>query len=188
MNTYAYLRVSTDIQEHGQDAQRAAISKAVDVDEWFYEEASGKDTKGRPVFTALLDRVCQEQACLVVSKLDRLGRSVTDVLQMFERVHSCGASIKVLDMGIDTTTPVGKLMLTILAGFAEFEREMIRQRTREGLAAAKEKGVTLGRPKTWNDQVIMAHVSMGWTDEEVAEHVGCSARTVARTKKKLLTS
>lgn len=188
MSTYAYLRVSTDLQDHGVDAQRAAISKAVEVDEWFEERASGKDTKGRPVFTELINRICAEQGTLVVSKLDRLGRSTLDVLSVFARVHECGGNIKVLDLGLDTSTPMGKFMLTVLLGFAELEREMIRQRTRDGLAAAKAKGVTLGRPKTWEDQVIMAHVSMGWTDEEVAEHVGCSARTVARTKKRLLTS
>lgn len=144
---YGYLRVSTEDQNLGVDAQKTAIERQVVIDEWFEEHASGKDMTGRPVFTDLLDRACQEQACLVVSKLDRLGRSVVDVLGVFKRVKDCGASIKVLDMGIDTNTPAGKLMLTILAGFAEFEREMISQRTKDALAAAKAKGTVLGRPK-----------------------------------------
>ena len=146
MTVYAYLRVSTDDQDHGVDAQRAAISKVVQVDEWFEERASGKSLDGRPVLVNLLDRVCDEKATLVVGKLDRLGRSVVDVLNVFERLQECGASIKVLDMGIDTSTPAGEMMLTVLAAFAQFERRMISQRTKDGLAAAKAKGVKLGRP------------------------------------------
>lgn len=147
MSTHAYLRVSTDLQEHGKDAQRATIlSKGIPIDVWHEEDASGKDIEGRPVFQDTLDAVCREQGVLVVAKLDRMGRSVVDVLNVFERLHQCGASIKVLDMGIDTTTPMGKLMLTIFAGFAEFERSIISQRTKDGLAAAREKGVQLGRP------------------------------------------
>lgn len=180
MKTYAYLRVSTDQQDHGVDAQRATIIKSVVVDEWFEERASGKNTTGRPVFTELLDRVCAEQATLVVSKLDRLGRSVIDVLSVFERFKQCGAAIKVIDMGIDTSTPAGKMMLTVLAAFAEFERDMIRQRTKEGLAAAKAKGVVLGRPARVDRAAVFEMLDSGHKYPEIAAALGCSTRTVAR--------
>lgn len=182
MKIYGYLRVSTEEQDHGVDAQRASISKQVEVDEWIEERASGKDITGRPVFTDLLERVCEEEAMLVVAKLDRLGRSVVDVLQTFERVHACGASIKVIDMGIDTSTPAGKMMLTMLAAFAEFERAMIGQRTREGLAAAKAKGVVLGRPNKYNRKAIIQNIYEGVPDKVTAEYFGCSIRTVQRIR------
>jgi putative DNA-invertase from lambdoid prophage Rac len=181
MKTYAYLRVSTSDQDHGVDAQRAAILKGVgEVDEWFEERASGKDTKGRPVFTELIDRICAERATLVVSKLDRLGRSTLDVLGVFERVADCGANIRVLDMGLDTSTPMGKFMLTVLLGFAELEREMIRQRTKDGLAAARDKGVKLGRPQSINRAEVFGLLDAGYTYSQVAQHLDCSVRTVAR--------
>lgn len=180
MTRYAYLRVSTEEQDHGVDAQRFAIERDGDVDEWFEERASGKDILGRPVFQDVLDRVCDEKATLVVSKLDRLGRSVIDVLSVFERVKEAGASIKVLDMGIDTTTPAGQLMLTILAGFAEFERQMIGLRTREGLAAARANGVVLGRPAQFDHLMIESHLANGMAPRDVADALGCSLRTVQR--------
>lgn len=183
MINYGYLRVSTDLQDHGVDAQKAAISREVHVDEWFEEHASGKNMTGRPVFTDLLNRVCEEQACLVVSKLDRLGRSVVDVLNVFEQVKECGAKIKVLDMGIDTGTPTGELMLTILAGFAQFERRMISQRTKDALAAAREKGVQLGPPPKLSqhdmDSIRTAKI-MGKSPVELAAQYGVSTRTIYR--------
>lgn len=181
MVTYAYLRVSTEDQDHGVVAQRTAIDRQVNVDEWFEEKASGKNMTDRPVFQALLERVCEEGATLVVAKLDRLGRSVVDVLNVFETVKNCDASIKVIDMGIDTSTPAGKLMLTVLAGFAEFERAMISQRTKEGLAAARASGVELGRPATYDSDRIRTLLKMpGMSTADVADVVGCSIRTVQR--------
>lgn len=183
MKNYGYLRVSTEEQQHGPDAQRATISRQVHIDDWFEEHASGKNMTDRPVFRALLKKVCEEEACLVVSKLDRLGRSVVDVLNVFEEVKECGAQIKVLDMGIDTSTPTGKLMLTILAGFAEFERQMISQRTKDALAAAKAKGVRLGAPSKLSDAdrvKIIYEVSKGTPISQLAETWGISTRTVYR--------
>lgn len=189
MKTYGYVRVSTDKQEHGPDAQRAAILRHVpEVDEWFEEHESGKDAYNRPVLQEVLERVCDDQALLAVAKLDRLGRSVVDVLQIFERVHACGASINVVDFGIDTTTPAGKMMLTILAAFAEFEREMISQRTKEGLAAARDKGVQLGRPTVVNRLGILDDLYAGLEPASIAKRWGCSVRTVQRVKKSLETS
>jgi putative DNA-invertase from lambdoid prophage Rac len=180
MRNYAYLRVSTDLQDHGVDAQRTAIGNAVVVDEWFEEHASGKDIEGRPVFQEILDRACKDQACIVVAKLDRLGRSVIDVLNTFEQVKNCGASIKVLDMGIDTSTPAGEMMLTVLAAFAQFERRMIGERTKAGLAAARAKGVQLGRPRQVDHAAVWQAIKSGYTHEQVAEHFGISTRTVYR--------
>lgn len=180
---YGYLRVSTDDQQYGPDAQKAAISREVQIDEWFVEHASGKNLTGRPKFTALLDRACQEQACIVVSKLDRLGRSVVDVLNVFEQVKNCGAKIKVLDLGIDTSTPTGEMMLTILAAFAQFERRMISQRTKDALAAAQAKGVKLGAPKKLSEkdmEDIRVKRMFSVPPADIATEYGISTRTVYR--------
>ena len=185
MKRYGYVRVSTDKQEHGPAAQKAAIVRAVgDVDEWFEEHESGKNVTGRPVLQDVLNRVCDEQALLVVAKLDRIGRSTVDVLQIFERVHECGAAINVVDFGIDTTTPAGKMMLTMLAAFAEFEREMISQRTKDGLAAARAKGVLLGRPSEY-DHAVKVGLARGLTVKQIADLNGCSVRTVQRIKSRM---
>ena len=184
MRTIGYLRVSTEDQDHGVDAQRAAIERHVQPDEWREERASGKNLTDRPVLQSVLDEVCATQGLLVVAKLDRIGRSVVDVLQIFARLHECGASVRVIDMGIDTTTPSGKMMLTVLAAFAEFEREMISQRTREGLEAARASGVRLGRPPTVDHERIAQMLTEDrYTDAEIARRVGCSVRTVQRVKR-----
>lgn len=180
MTTYAYLRVSTEDQDHGVDAQRAAIDRVLKIDEWFEERASGKSMDGRPVLTALVDRVCDEKATLVVSKLDRLSRSVLDVLTIHERLKVCGASIKMLDMGIDTSTPVGEMMLTTIAGFAQYERRMIGERTKAGLAAARDKGVQLGRPRLIDRRPVLDMLDSGEAVERIAVLTGCSVRTVQR--------
>lgn len=180
MDNYGYIRVSTDMQEHGPAAQKAAILKQVHIDEWFEEHASGKNVTDRPVLTDLLDKVCQEKACLVVSKLDRLGRSVIDVLNILERIKECGAQVKLLDLGMDTTTPAGEMMLTVMAAFAQFERRMISQRTKDALAAAQAKGVVLGRPRTVDRLNVTELLASGATPPEIAAHLGCSTRTVQR--------
>lgn len=180
MVNYGYIRVSTDVQEHGPAAQKAAISKQVHIDEWFEEHASGKNITDRPVLTALLEKVCQEQACLVVSKLDRLGRSVVDVLNTLEQIKECGAQIKLLDVGIDTSTPVGEMMLTMLAAFAQFERRMISQRTKDALAAARDKGVQLGRPTKAPYQEMANRMWAGDNVAQIAADYGVSERTVYR--------
>lgn len=187
---YGYLRVSTYDQDHGVDAQKSAIERTVDVDAWFEERASGKDLDGRPVFTELLDKVCNEGATLVVSKLDRLGRSVIDILGVFEQVQLCGAKIRILDMGIDTTTPAGEMILTVMAAFAQFERRMIGERTKAGLAAARAKGVKLGRPA--NDythalitDLLLDNNRLMLSVKDIAKEAGVSVRTVQRIKKSL---
>lgn len=180
MRNLGYLRVSTDLQDHGVDAQKATILRNVNIDEWFEEHASGKNLTDRPVFTDLLDLACKEQACIVVSKLDRLGRSVVDVLNVFERVKTCGAQIKVLDLGIDTSTPVGEMMLTMLAAFAQFERRMISQRTKDALAAARDKGVQLGRPTKAPYQEMANRMWAGDNVAQIAADYGVSERTVYR--------
>jgi hypothetical protein len=83
---------------------------------------------------------------LVVWKLDRLSRSLKDLLQIMERVREVGAGFRSLTEAVDTTTAAGRMMMQMLGSFAEFERSMVRERTRAGLAAARDRGVKVGRP------------------------------------------
>ena len=111
----------------------------------FRETASGARTD-RPVLTKLLRRL-KPGDVLMVTRLDRLARSTRDLLNVLATVSERGAAFKSLaDTWADTTTPHGRLILTVLGGLAEFERELIRDRTGEGRARAKARGVHMGRP------------------------------------------
>ncbi|WP_321875643.1 recombinase family protein [Burkholderia cenocepacia] len=137
-----YARVST--QEQETRAQTAALTKA-GVDAIHEEKRSGASMR-RPVLDKLL-RNLKRGDVLVVYKLDRIARSLKHLLSIIERIQEKGASFESLTEHIDTNSAAGRLMLQILGAFAEFEREMIRERTRSGMEAAKKRGVRLGRPR-----------------------------------------
>jgi DNA invertase Pin-like site-specific DNA recombinase len=139
---YGYARVSTD----GQTlvAQEAALY-AAGCAKVYAEKASGVVTDRKTLSKALA--TLKEGDTLIVTRLDRLARSTRDLLNIFDRITKAGADFRSLaDAWADTTTPHGRLMLTVLGGLAEFERELIRARTGEGRARAKAKGVHMGRP------------------------------------------
>lgn len=150
-----YLRVSTAEQAEsgaGLEAQRAAIQDAAKRRGWVLvtiledRGVSAKSTTGREALAAAVALIEAGGAdALVVSKLDRLSRSMLDFATMMERARSAGWAIVVLDMDFDMTTPTGELMANMLAAFAQFERRLIGQRTKDGLAIKKAQGVQLGR-------------------------------------------
>jgi DNA invertase Pin-like site-specific DNA recombinase len=152
-----YVRVSTEEQANsgaGLEAQRAAILAEVKRRGWqlveMYEDAgvSGKSLAGRPGLASAIERVENGEAgTLVVAKLDRLSRSLLDFAGLMDRSRRKAWALVALDLAIDTTTPSGELMANILATFAQFERRLIGQRTREALAQKKREGVRLGRPR-----------------------------------------
>jgi DNA invertase Pin-like site-specific DNA recombinase len=142
MTVYGYARVSTkdQILAVQETALRAAGCVRI-----YAEKASGVKTD-RPELAKLLRRL-DEGDVLVVNSLDRLARSTRDLLNILDDVAKTGASFRSLhDVWADTTTPHGKLLLTVLAGLAEFERTLIFKRTSEGRTRAKERGVRFGRP------------------------------------------
>gem|GEM_PF-652849 len=148
----AYVRVSTADQAangHGLDAQRATITSEADRRGWtalhWYSDGgqSGKDMD-RPAMQRLLRDVHRGDA-LVVARLDRLSRSLTDFATLMERAQREHWNVVALDLGIDLSTPNGEFMASVLAAMARWERRIIGQRTREGLAAAKAKGRLPGR-------------------------------------------
>src|SRR3954454_15536536 len=138
---YGYARVSTDGQS--VDAQVVALT-AAGAGRVFREVASGAKTD-RTQLRRALDQLNAGDV-LLVTRLDRLARSTRDLLNTLAAITGKGAGFRSLgDTWADTTTPHGRLMLTVLGGLAEFERELIRARTGEGRARAKARGVRLGR-------------------------------------------
>jgi DNA invertase Pin-like site-specific DNA recombinase len=149
-----YIRVSTEEQADsraGLEAQRAAILAEAERRGWHLvdviEDAgySGKDLR-RPGIVAALEALTTHKAdTLVVAKLDRLSRSMLDFAGLMARATHEHWALVALDLGVDTTTPAGEAMANVMATFAQFERRLIGQRTREALAQKRKAGVVLGR-------------------------------------------
>ena len=135
-----YARVSTDDQA---SAAQAAALKAAGCERIYQEKASG-GRWDRPQLQRLLDELRRDDV-VVVWKLDRLSRSLRDVLTIMERIEQAGAGFRSLTEAIDTTTPAGRMMMQMVGAFAEFERAMLRERTKAGLDAAREEGRVGGR-------------------------------------------
>jgi DNA invertase Pin-like site-specific DNA recombinase len=175
-----YARVSTSGQT--LKTQKALLKKA-GVTRIEAEKVSG--VAKRPALERVLDELDKGDT-LVVCKLDRLARSTLDLLRIIERIGQAGASFKSLgDPWADTTTPHGKLMLTILGGIAEFERSLILQRTNEGRARALADGVRFGRkPKLTKHQAreALKRVAKGESLREIALSYAVDHSTISRLK------
>jgi DNA invertase Pin-like site-specific DNA recombinase len=142
-----YARVSTEDQDLA--LQLDALNKA--KCKKFYQEKITGRTKERPEFQKLLDNL-RPKDVIIIWKLDRLGRSLKDLVQLVNEIQEKGAGLKSLHDNIDTTTPQGKLTFHIFAALAEFEADMIRERTHAGLKAARARGRKGGRPKGLSSQ------------------------------------
>lgn len=176
---YGYARVSTDVQSVA--AQVAALEGA-GAKKVFREVASGARAD-RPQLRRALGRL-DEGDVLVVTRLDRLARSTRDLLNVLAAVADRGAAFRSLgDAWADTTTPHGRLMVTVLGGLAEFERKLIRARTGEGRERAKARGVRMGRkPKLTLHQRQEARIRLerGERVTEVARSYNVSHSTISR--------
>jgi DNA invertase Pin-like site-specific DNA recombinase len=179
MTVYGYARVSTDGQT--LDAQRAAL-KAAGAEKIFAEKESGAKTDRKALYAAL--KVLEASDVLLVTRLDRLARSTLDLLNTLDAIGKAGAGFRSLaDTWADTTTPHGKLMITILGGLAEFERSLILARTGEGRARAMARGVKFGRkPKLSPFQIGEAkrRRDAGESHTEIARSYNVSHQTIGR--------
>lgn len=148
-----YLRVSTDGQT--TENQRLALQRVAKVAGWEIVEVYSDDgvsgAKGRdqrPEFNRLCEDASRRKFDVVMTwSVDRLGRSLQDLVGFLGEIHALGIDLYINQQGIDTTTPAGKAMFQMMGVFAEFERSMIQDRVKAGLERAKAKGVVLGRPK-----------------------------------------
>jgi DNA invertase Pin-like site-specific DNA recombinase len=179
MAIYGYARVSTDGQTV---AAQVASLKAAGAAKVFAETASGAKTDRAELAKAL--RVLQSGDVLMVTRLDRLARSTRDLLNTLHTLAERGVGFKSLvDTWADTTTPHGRLMLTVLGGLAEFERALILARTGEGRKRAQARGVRFGRPRKMTPhqrQEAIARLAAGETQADIARSYAVDATTIGR--------
>ncbi|MBZ9666955.1 recombinase family protein [Pseudomonas sp. LMG 31766] len=178
----AYTRVSSDGQS--VDAQRHAIGQRYKVsdDGWFTDEATSGTTKAleRAGFKALFT-FARKGDTVIVTAIDRLGRNTIDVLETVEALKAKGVTVVSMREGFDLSTPTGRLMLTLLAGVAELERENIKARQMAGIEKARQDGRKLGAPKQHDDSAIASwRKANGASIQTTADHWGVSTATVKR--------
>ena len=181
MKFIGYARVSTQEQELG--LQIDALKKQNIAEENIYHDKISGLKKLRPGLTAAL-KVLKEGDTLVVWKLDRLGRSLSDLIQIVQDLKKRGVHFKSVTECIDTNSPGGNLIFHMFGAFAEFERKIIQERTNAGLKVAKARGARLGRPKIKANAKCVKSVKQlydnGLNIHEIAELVGTSTRTIYR--------
>lgn len=182
-----YARVSTHEQTVAPqlDALRTyTLNRGGAAEEYVDQGVSGARDR-RPALDRLLaDARRRRFDVLVVVKLDRLARSVRHLTELAAELDALGVGLVVLDQAIDTTTPAGKLLFHVLGSIAEFERDLIRERTRAGVAAAKRRGKRLGRPKAirgfaaW--KTVEERIATGTSMAAIARELGVSRASVSR--------
>ena len=173
-----YARTSTIEQEAGFEAQLRELERC-GCEKIFKEQVS-----------SVAQRVQLEEAIefarvgdtFVVTKLDRLARSITDLLQTLHRLELKKVEVKILNLGLDTSTPTGKLILTVLGGIAQFEREMMLERQREGIDKAQKAGKYKGRKPIHEEKraAILRLAGEGVTKVDIAKQLGVGQATVYR--------
>ena len=188
MHTFAYSRVST--QSQTTDNQVIEIEQAGhQIDAMYADVISGKTPAlERPEFSKMIDAITRTRKPkrLIVTKLDRLGRDVEDVLGVMRLLEDARCQVRVLQFGdLDLTSPAGRLVLTTLAAVAQMERDLLVERTHAGLERARREGKTLGRPSALTDdqkQSALARVNAGETVSAIARDYGVSRATILRAR------
>ncbi|UED70681.1 recombinase family protein [Brevibacillus sp. HD3.3A] len=183
---YGYARVSST----GQSTEIQIESlNTYGCDKLFTEKISGRKKDNREQFNLLMETT-KEGDTIVVTKLDRMARNTRDALDIIESLREKGVALVILNMGgqvVDTSTPVGKMMITMLAAVAEFEADMIRERQMEGIQAAKERGAFRGRaPKYTPDskelqqaiELVKKRNDTGMSMDMIAKACGMSRKTL----------
>lgn len=185
---YGYARVSTKGQLDGNsiEEQSNAIKNLYSDAEIIIESYSG--AKERPLFNQILKQA-QQDDYVVVTKLDRFCRSTKEGLEYIDLLINKGVKIHILNMGLIENTPMGRLIVTNLLAFAEFERAMIIERTQGGKAIAKQRvDFKEGRPKKYNSKKISHALELlqSYSYRQVEEMTGISKSTLIRAKRKHL--
>ncbi len=178
---YGYARVSTVSQD--LEAQLQALES--EGCEKIYSEKFTGTKADRPEFQALLSELTEGDT-LVVTKLDRFARSASDAIQIVRELFERGVKVHILNMGLIENTPTGRLIFTIMSGFAEFERDMIVERTQEGKAIAKQRNdFREGRPKKYGKKQVEHALKLleSHSYKQVEAMTGISKSTLIRAKR-----
>lgn len=183
MALVGYARVSTLGQN--LDTQLQALAECSTI---FQEKVSGA-RDDRPQLAQLLNFV-REGDVVLVTKLDRLARNTRHLLEISEYLQSKQVALRILNLGINTSTPTGKLMLTMIGAIATFERELMLERQAEGIELAKQRGVYKGRKPTAmaRGEEVLALADRGLAKTEIARQTGISLSSVQRILKTAATS
>ena len=188
IHTFSYSRVSTQDQRTENQAHEIE-SAGYEVDASYADTVSGKvPAMERPEFAKMMDAITRTRkpTRLIVTKLDRLGRDVEDVLGVMHRLEDVGCSVRVLQFGdLDLVSPAGRLVMTTLAAVAAMERDLLIERTHAGLARARREGKRLGRPRALTETQraeVLAKVEAGATISAVARDFEVSRATVLRIR------
>lgn len=180
---FGYARVSTSEQDTALQMDALAM---VGCEKLYHESGSGA-SRERPELTKCLDSL-RAGDTLVVWRLDRLGRSLKDLVEIITELENRGIGFKSLTESIDTTSAGGKLVFHIFAALSEFERSLIQERTKAGLAAARARGRKGGRPQKLNPKQVKIAKTMlrdpSITKTEVAKHFGVTRATLNSTLSK----
>ncbi len=178
-----YARVSK-IDQNLDKQIDVLISEKVDIRNIYQEKVTGTK-RDRNALDKMLNEL-QENDIVIVAELTRLSRSTKDLFEIVEKIKSKGAGIKsIKESWLDTTTPQGQLMFTIFAGLSQFERDLISQRTKEGLQAAKARGRSGGRPSKRNDKELTVELlyNNGVKVVDIVKQTELSRSTVNRIVK-----
>lgn len=184
---FAYARVSTtDQNATNQIHEIEAAGFAIDKRRVVTETISGSiSANQRPGFAKLLDRM-EEGDVLIVTKLDRLGRNALDVRATVEALATRGVRVHCLALGgVDLTSAAGRMTMQVLNAVAEFERDLLIERTNAGIARAKAEGKAMGRPSALSDRQraeVLKHLSKGASVASIAKLYGTSRQTIMRIR------
>lgn len=175
---FGYARVSTTDQS--LDIQLAALEAAgVERRDIFSERRSGTTRAGRAQLADALHYM-REGDTLIITRLDRLARSLRDLLTIVEEIAAKGFHLRVLEQNVDTGTSAGRAFLGMLGVFAQFETDIRRERQAEGIAKAKADGRMTGRPRTVDKEAVRALAREGVTKYQIAKRLGCDRASVYR--------
>ncbi|MFW0168776.1 recombinase family protein [Rothia sp. P4278] len=179
-----YIRVSTPGQVESVRSQQQQLQQ-YGCEKIFTDIASGAQT-ARPAFREILS-YARKKDSIVVTRLDRLGRSTVDTLKTVQELDQRGITIRALDTSLDTSTPQGRLVLSVLASLAQWERELLVERTKDGLAHARAQGRVGGRKPALDpeqQQAALSSLASGMSENQVAKAFGVSRATISRLKAK----
>jgi len=190
---YGYVRASTieEVKQGSNERQKELIEKFCRERNYelriYEDQARSGASTDRPAFQKMMSDI-DGANIVVVAKIDRMARSLIDLLSTIQLLEKKGIGfISILDPGIDTTSPNGKLLLQILGAFAEFERNLINQRTKAGKEKARERGVKFGRPKGKtksgkfvDESMVLELHNKGLSARAISKVMGCSITPVLR--------